>query len=101
MKKREKIVNQLFIGKVSEIIGFDKTTDLLKEASNAFFKCKRPKKKSKALKLINKGKEIEIENQFVYDFLNYIDYQKPTPFKIICSENKYNEGWTAISNYYR
>lgn len=35
MKKREKLVNQLFIGKVSEIIGFDETTDLLKEARNA------------------------------------------------------------------
>lgn len=58
MKKREKLVNQLFIGKVSEIIGFDETTDLLKEARNAFLKCKRPKKKSKAMENLKKSNEL-------------------------------------------
>jgi hypothetical protein len=40
-KAREKEINsklkkQLFIGKVSEIIGFDKTVELLKECETAF-----------------------------------------------------------------
>jgi len=33
---KEKLVNQLFIGKVSEILGFDKTLELLKEAKRCF-----------------------------------------------------------------
>ena len=32
MEKIEKLERQLFIGKVSEIIGFDKTLELLKES---------------------------------------------------------------------
>jgi hypothetical protein len=32
MEKKEKLQRQLFIGKVSEIIGFDKTLELLKES---------------------------------------------------------------------
>jgi hypothetical protein len=34
-KLKEKLVHQLFVGKVSEIIGFDKTVELLKEAKEA------------------------------------------------------------------
>ena len=40
MKNREKLIKQLFVGKVSEILGFDKTLELLKEANEAFPKCK-------------------------------------------------------------
>jgi hypothetical protein len=32
MEKKQKLEKQLFIGKVSEIIGFDKTLELLKES---------------------------------------------------------------------
>ncbi len=32
---REKLIKQLFVGKVSEIIGTEKTTELLKEATVA------------------------------------------------------------------
>jgi hypothetical protein len=32
MEKKEKLERQLFIGKVCEIIGFDKTLELLKES---------------------------------------------------------------------
>lgn len=32
MEKKEKLERQLFIGKVSEIIGFDKTLELLRES---------------------------------------------------------------------
>ena len=34
MEKKEKAEKQLFIGKVSEIIGADKTIELLKEVNN-------------------------------------------------------------------
>ncbi len=33
--KEDKLIHQLFIGKVVEIIGFDKTVKLLKEAADA------------------------------------------------------------------
>ncbi len=35
MEKKQKLEKQLFIGKVSEIIGFDKTVELLKESKQA------------------------------------------------------------------
>ena len=34
MEKKKKLKHQLFIGKVSDIIGFDKTLELLKECNN-------------------------------------------------------------------
>jgi len=34
--KDDKLINQLFIGKVSQILGYDKTTELLKESKNTF-----------------------------------------------------------------
>lgn len=36
MDSKEKLVYQLFIGKVSEILGFDHTYELLKECKEAF-----------------------------------------------------------------
>ena len=45
MKNREKLVKQLFVGKVSEILGFDKTLALLKEANDAFPKCETQRRK--------------------------------------------------------
>jgi predicted TIM-barrel fold metal-dependent hydrolase len=38
MEKQEKLINQLFIGKVVDVLGFDKTTELLKECKGAFKK---------------------------------------------------------------
>ena len=38
MEKKEKLKHQLFIGKVSDIIGFDKTLELLRECNNTI-KC--------------------------------------------------------------
>lgn len=43
MKNREKLLKQIFVGKVSSIIGFDKTLELLKEANDAFPECKHNK----------------------------------------------------------
>jgi hypothetical protein len=34
MEAKEKLKHQLFIGKVTEILGFDKTVELLKECNN-------------------------------------------------------------------
>lgn len=34
MEKKEKLKHQLFIGKVTEILGFDKTVELLKQCNN-------------------------------------------------------------------
>ena len=34
MEKKEKLKHQLFIGKVTDIIGFDKTLELLRECNN-------------------------------------------------------------------
>ncbi len=36
MENDYKLKNQLFIGKVIDVIGFDKTLELLKECENAF-----------------------------------------------------------------
>jgi len=38
MEKQEKLTQQLFIGKVSEIIGFSETVELLKECKETFIK---------------------------------------------------------------
>lgn len=35
-EEKEKLERQLFIGKVSEIIGFEKTIELLKECKEVF-----------------------------------------------------------------
>ena len=34
MEKKKKLKHQLFIGKVSDVIGFDKTLELLRECNN-------------------------------------------------------------------
>ena len=34
MEKKEKLKHSLFIGKVTEILGFDKTVELLKQCNN-------------------------------------------------------------------
>lgn len=34
MEAKERLKHQLFIGKVTEILGFDKTVELLKECNN-------------------------------------------------------------------
>ena len=33
---RQKLIHQLFIGKVADVLGLEKTTELLKEAKEAF-----------------------------------------------------------------
>ncbi len=35
---RQKLIHQLFIGKVADVLGIEKTTELLKEAKEAFTK---------------------------------------------------------------
>ena len=45
MKNREKLVRELFIGKVPEILGFEKTLELLRESNDAFKKCEHNEEK--------------------------------------------------------
>jgi len=35
---KEKLIHQLFIGKVADILGMEKTSEILKEAKEAFYK---------------------------------------------------------------
>lgn len=91
MDNREKIVRQLFIGKVSEIIGGKKTVELLKEANDAFPETKTdPKKAGLTFKefqqiakelsdKINKVKEFP-ETDTLFDFetmFKGLYYEKP------------------------
>ena len=46
---KEKLIHQLFVGKVSNVIGFDKTTELLKEAKDA-------------INAMNQGQTLPIDN---------------------------------------
>lgn len=36
MNDKDKLIHQLFVGKVTEILGFEKTVQLLKESKEAF-----------------------------------------------------------------
>ena len=57
----------------------------------------RPQMASEALELINQGKEIEMENQYVFAFMRCAENHKMRNIKFRCSINKYNQGWTVIS----
>lgn len=39
-EKQTKLIHQLFIGKVADVLGFDKTLELLKEAKKAILEIK-------------------------------------------------------------
>lgn len=71
MQNREKLIRQLFVGKVSEILGYEKTIELLKESINAF-----PK---------NPNEEIEEQSkrdEFAVGLLNFITSEK-VPYAIL------------------
>lgn len=57
----------------------------------------RPQMASEALDLIEQGKEIEMENQYVFAFMRCVENHKMRNLKFKCSINKHNQGWTAIS----
>ena len=57
----------------------------------------RPEIASEALDLIEQGKEIEMQNQFVFAFMRCSENFKMQNLKYNCSINKYNQGWTVIS----
>ena len=50
-----------------------------------------------ALELIEQGKEIEMENQYVFAFMRCAENNRRKNLKFRCFINKYNQGWTAIS----
>lgn len=47
---KQKLINQLFFGKVADILGFDKTTELLKESIYV-------------INSANKGQKLHIKNE--------------------------------------
>lgn len=57
----------------------------------------RHKMADEALELIEQGKEIEMENQYVFAFMRCAENNRRKNLKFCCSINKYNQGWTAIS----
>ena len=57
----------------------------------------RPQMADEALELIEQGKEIEMENQYVFAFMRCAENNRRKNLKFRCSINKYNQGWTAIS----
>jgi len=57
----------------------------------------RPKMADEALELIEQGKEIEMENQYVFAFMRCAENNRRKNLKFRCFINKYNQGWTAIS----
>ncbi len=57
----------------------------------------RPQMADEALELIEQGKEIEMENQYVFAFMRCAENNRRKNLKFRCFINKYNQGWTAIS----
>ena len=55
----------------------------------------RPKMGGEALKLLKEGKTIEVENEFVFDLMRFVE-RKESDFRFTCRVNKLNQGWTVI-----
>jgi hypothetical protein len=56
----------------------------------------RPQMADEALELIEQGKEIEMENQYVFAFMRCAENNRRKNLNFKCRVNKYNKGWTAI-----
>jgi hypothetical protein len=57
----------------------------------------RPKMGGEALKLLKEGKTIEVENEFVFDLMRFVE-RKESNFRFTCKVNKLNQGWTVIDH---
>lgn len=57
----------------------------------------RPKMGGEALKLLKEGKTIEVENEFVFDLMRFVE-RKESNFRFTCRVNKLNQGWTVIEH---
>src|SRR5690606_7858338 len=57
----------------------------------------RPKMGGEALKLLKEGKTIEVENEFVFDLMRFVE-RKESNFIFTCRVNKLNQGWTVIEH---
>jgi hypothetical protein len=57
----------------------------------------RPKMGGDALKLLKEGKTIEVENEFVFDLMRFVE-RKESNFRFTCRVNKLNQGWTVIEH---
>lgn len=55
----------------------------------------RPKMASEALELLKSGKGIEVENEYVFDLMRYVE-RKERNISFKCHVNQLNQGWTVI-----
>lgn len=64
-------------------------------AENPLLSAVRPRMASEGLALLLTGKEIEIHNEVVGDFLSFIEKSEAN-IEIKCSVNKYNIGYSVF-----
>jgi hypothetical protein len=57
----------------------------------------RPKMGSEALQLLKDGKDIEVENEYVFDLMRYAE-RKERNISFKCRVNMLNQGWTVIQH---
>jgi len=73
------------------------TTDKAGVSFNPLLSAVRPKMASEGLALLLIGKEIEIHNETLGDFLSFIEKSEAN-IEIKCSVNKYNVGYSALQH---
>ena len=56
-----------------------------------------PKMASEALDLLKSGNDIEIENDYVFDLMRYVE-RKESNIAFKCRVNQLNQGWTVIQH---
>ena len=55
----------------------------------------RPKMASEALDLLKLSNDIEVENEYVFDLMRYVE-MKESNISFKCRVNQLNQGWTVI-----
>ncbi len=57
----------------------------------------RPKMASEALDILKSNNDIEIENEYVFDLMRYVE-RKERNISFKCKVNQLNQGWTVIQH---
>lgn len=73
------------------------TTEASNDGNTVLPAVLRPKMGGDALKLLKEGKTIEVENEFVFDLMRFVE-RKESNFRFTCKVNKLNQGWTVIEH---
>lgn len=76
---------------------FQITTEASNDGNTVLPAVLRPKMGGEALKLLKEEKTIEVENEFVFDLMRFVE-RKESNFKFTCKVNKLNQGWTVIEH---